>query len=225
MDLLPPIDFSDEETETEILKEEIVKKETEITSEKEEEKIEYPFIEIPIKEKKKKKRIKKIVSEIDENNIIEPSFNNISQLTEEEKTRDLIKETIKNEMYEIKQIKKVKIKKPLSEKQLLHLDNMRKKAKDKRDEKLRIKELEDKLKLKDDISKEKMDTYIKNKIEEEHKKIKKETIEPVKIIKKEIQLPVKKTMVPSKFITSNLNPINSRKQKHTDYNYDNLFNY
>ena len=101
---------------------------------------------------------------------------------------------------------------------------MRLKAKQNRDDKERIKKLEEQLKLKNDIDTEKIDTYIKNKIKEQ--KIStppppspKPKPEPKPEIKPE----------PVKFITSNLNPRYSRIQRQRkqqkEINYDDLFNY
>jgi len=221
MNKLPTI--SDDEEEPEIFKEEEPKIEEEPKVE------ENPFIEIPVMEvkPKKKKKKKKIVEEIiEDNELIEPQLHKEEHLTEQEKTRNLIKETIKNELNEVKQIKKPKVKRPLTDKQKAHLENMRNRAKEKRDEKKRIKELEEKLKIKDDINKEKVDIYIKNKIDEERKKVippptpkikpqekPKETPPPVVKIAPTPVLPRKK------FITSNL----GRKKRNNQY--DNLFRF
>ena len=216
MDLLPHI--SDNEEEDENKPEEVI-----------EEKKETPFIEIEIPEKPKRKRKKKkIVEEIIENNIplIKPKEEKEHHISEQEKTRNLIKDTIQNELYEVKQIKKTKTKKPLSEKQKAHMERMREKAKIKRDDKQRIKDLEEKLKLKNDIDTEKIDTYIKNKIKEE-----KPLPPPKPIIKTEAKPVIipKKKEEPVKFITSNLNPSYSRiqrnRKKQGEYDYDSLFNY
>jgi len=216
MELLPNISDNEEE------KEELPNNTEEVIENKEEIK-EQPFIEIEIPEKKpRKKKKKKIIENIIEDNLplIEPNDNKQYHIDEQEKTRNLIKETIKNELYEVKQIKKPKTKKPLSEKQKAHIERMRLKAKQNRDDKERIKKLEEQLKLKNDIDTEKIDTYIKNKIKEQ----KISTPPPPSPKPKPEPKPE-----PVKFITSNLNPRYSRIQRQRkqqkEINYDDLFNY